>query len=263
MPRPDWKKRAARARELISEASGAAELLRFYAPVLDFQGRMYDVVAARAAVPDLQRSLRAQLDPDLLAAFFPELLATVEKHGTAQLRATAAELRRQGEPRWRELLLDHIGGQSPDPDAGDFFARACVEPYAEHLASQIAAQSPQTTSSCPACAGKPMLAILRPEGEGARRSLVCSFCLNEWDFRRLLCPACGQDNELNLPVYTSEGLPYIRVESCDSCHHYLLAVDLSKNGLVIPLVDQIAAAPLDLWAAEKGYAKIAPHLLGL
>ena len=104
---------------------------------------------------------------------------------------------------------------------------------------------------------------MRPEGEGARRSLLGSLCLTEWDFRRLLCPACGQDKELNLPVYTSEGLPYIRVESCDICHHYLLCVDLSKNGLAVPLVDQMAAAPLDLWAAEKGYTKIATHLLGL
>ncbi len=262
MLRPDWKKRAARARDLISEASAAAELLRFYAPVLDFQGRVYDAVAARAAAADLQRSLRAQLDPDLLVPFLPELLATVEKHGTSQLRSAATELRRQGEPRWRELLLDHIGGQSHDP-AADFFARACVEPYAEHLASQIAAQSPQTTSSCPACAGKPMLAVLRPEGEGARRSLVCAFCLNEWDFRRLLCPACGEEKEQNLPVYTAEELSYLRIEGCDTCQHYLLAVDLSKNGLAVPVVDQMVGAPLDLWAAEKGYTKIATHLLGL
>ncbi len=261
MHSPDWKKRAARARDLISEHTGAAELLRFYAPVLDFQGRVYAAIAA--VVPDLQRSLRAQLDPGLLVPFFPELLGVIEKHGTPQLRETAVELRRQGEPRWRELLLDYLGAQSQELGAEDFFARVCVEPYAEHLASQFAAQAPRTTSSCPACAGKPMLAVLRPEAEGARRSLVCSFCLNEWEFRRLLCASCGQDNELNLPVYTSEGLPYIRVESCDTCHHYLLAVDLSKNGLAVPLVDQMAAAPLDLWAAEKGYTKIATHLLGL
>ena len=141
--------------------------------------------------------------------------------------------------------------------------RERVEPYAEHLASQLAARHPQTSSTCPACAGKPMLAVLRPEGEGGRRSLLCSFCLTEWEFRRLLCPCCGEENEQNLPVYTSEGLPYIRVESCDSCHHYLLCVDLSKNGLAVPLVDQIVGAPLDLWASEKGYSKIATHLLGL
>lgn len=262
MPNPDWKKRAERARELISDNSPVAELLRFYAPVLDFQGRVYNVVAARA-VADPQRSLRSQLDPELLVPLFPELLAVAEAHGTSQLHGAALELRQQGEPRYRELLLDYIGGPRPGSSIEDFFARACLEPYAEHLAAQMGASHSQTTAVCPACAGKPMLAVLRPEGEGARRSLVCSFCLTEWDFRRLLCPSCGEDKELNLPVYTSEGLPYIRVESCDICHHYLLCVDLSRNGLAVPLVDQIAAAALDLWAAEKGYSKVATHLLGL
>ncbi len=262
MPGPDWKKRAARARDLIPEASGTAELLRFYAPVLDFQGRVYDAVAARVAA-DWQRSLRAQLDPDLLVPFFPGLLAVVEKHGTSQLRDTARELRQEGESRWRELLLDYTGGQPAGEITCQFFARACVEPYAEHLAFQLAARAPQTTSTCPTCAGKPMLAVLRPEGEGARRSLLCSFCLTEWEFRRLLCPACGEENDAGLPVYTSEGRPYVRVESCDTCLHYLLAVDLSKNGLAVPLVDRVAAAPMDLWAVEKGYSKIASHLLGL
>lgn len=261
MPKPDWNKRAARARELASEDSGAKELLRYYVPVIDFQGRVYDAVKAHPADPE--RSLRVQLEPDLLVAFFPELLKVAETHGTAQLRDAARELRQAGEPRWRELLLDYIGGKADREEIQGFFARACVEPYAEHLASQIEARSSQTTASCPACAGKPMLAVLRPEGDGAKRSLVCSFCLTEWEFRRLLCPSCGEDKELNLPVFTSEGLPYIRVESCDICRHYILAVDLTKNGLAVPLVDQIAAAPLDLWAAEKGYTKLATHLLGL
>ncbi len=261
MPNPDWTKRAGRARELISQVPAAAELLRFYAPVLEFQGRVYSAVS-RTPV-DTQRSLRAQLDPNLLVPLFPELLAVAEAHGTAQLREAARELGQGGEPRWRELLLDDIGGQPAGEGPGEFFARACVEPYAEHLALQFAASTPHITSSCPACAGKPMLAVLRPEGEGARRSLLCSFCLTEWDFRRLLCPSCGEEKEQNLPVYTSEGLAYMRVESCDSCHHYLLCVDLSRNGLAVPLVDQIVGAPLDLWAAEKGYRKPATHLLGL
>ena len=162
MPKPDWKKRAARARELASEASGAAELLRFYAPILDFQGQVYAAVSDRTADPG--RSLRGQLDPALLLPLFPELLSVVEAHGTAQLREAASELRRQGEPRWRELLLDCIGGQQSGDDPNQFFARACVEPYAEHLAGQFDIHPPQTTSSCPACGGKPELGVLRPEG---------------------------------------------------------------------------------------------------
>jgi formate dehydrogenase maturation protein FdhE len=41
------------------------------------------------------------------------------------------------------------------------------------------------------------------------------------------------------------------------------SVDLTVNGLAIPLVDEIAAAPLDLWAAEQGYQKIELNLMGL
>jgi len=261
MPKPDWKNRAARARELTSQAPAAAELLRFYVPVLEFQGRVRDAVATRAAADPL-RPLRAQLDPALLLPLFPDLFRVVEAHGSPQLREAARTLRGQGEDRWRELLLDYIGGQPATDALAEFFPRACVEPYAEHLAAQLRA-STQAIASCPACAGKPMLAVLRPEGEGARRSLVCSFCLTEWEFRRLLCPACGEENEPKLPVYTAEALPYMRVESCDVCRHYVTCVDLSKNGLALPLVDRVAAAALDLWAAEKGYGKVATHLLGL
>jgi formate dehydrogenase maturation protein FdhE len=40
-------------------------------------------------------------------------------------------------------------------------------------------------------------------------------------------------------------------------------VDLTINGLAVPLVDEIAAAALDLWAVEHGYQKIELNLMGL
>ena len=58
-------------------------------------------------------------------------------------------------------------------------------------------------------------------------------------------------------------LPHVRVEACDTCKRYLKSVDLTTNGLAVPVVDEIAAAPLDLWAAEHGYQKIELNLLGL
>lgn len=261
MPTPDWKARITRAEELISESPAAAQLLRFYRHVAEFQRTVYEQVSKQAQA-DPQRPLRGQLNLDLLVPFFPELLDLAEGNGPAQLAESAGTLRAAGENKWRELLMDHTAGLEPGGGTEEFFARACVEPYAEHLASQIATRHLQSAGTCPVCTGKPVMAVLRPEGEGARRSLVCSFCLTEWDFRRLLCPACGEGNERNLPVYTAEGMPHVRVEGCDTCHHYLLSVDVSRNGLAVPLVDEIAAAPLDLWAGEKGYQKIATNLLG-
>jgi formate dehydrogenase maturation protein FdhE len=54
----------------------------------------------------------------------------------------------------------------------------------------------------------------------------------------------------------------VRVEACDSCNHYLKGVDMTVDGLAVPLVDEVATAPLDLWAGECGYTKISPNLMG-
>jgi len=39
-------------------------------------------------------------------------------------------------------------------------------------------------------------------------------------------------------------------------------VDLTKDGNAIPLVDDLAAIPLALWADEYGYQRIRGNLLG-
>ena len=111
--------------------------------------------------------------------------------------------------------------------------------------------------------GNLALGVLRPLGDGGQRSLVCSFCLAEWEFRRIVCPACGEENHAKLPVYTADELKHVRVEACDSCRSYIKTVDMTKSGRAEPVVDEMAAIPLDLWAAEQGYAKLQLNLLQL
>jgi len=91
----------------------------------------------------------------------------------------------------------------------------------------------------------------------------CGFCLCEWEFRRIVCPGCDEKDHAKLPVYTAAEFPYIRVECCDTCHTYIKSIDLSKNGLADPLVDELASVPLDLWAQDRGYAKLHPNLLAM
>ena len=118
-------------------------------------------------------------------------------------------------------------------------------------------------SLCPFCNRKPAAGVLRQQGDGGRRSLLCGFCLTEWEFRRVVCPGCGQEDHAKLPVYTAAELPYIRVECCDTCQTYIKSIDLTKNGLADPLVDELASVPLNLWAQEHGYTKLYPNLLGM
>ena len=94
-------------------------------------------------------------------------------------------------------------------------------------------------AECPFCGHLPVTGVLRPEGEGGKRWLVCSFCATEWEFRRLVCPACGEGDHEKLPVYVAEEFPHVRVEACDSCRTYLKAVDMTRDGLAVPQVDEL------------------------
>ena len=54
----------------------------------------------------------------------------------------------------------------------------------------------------------------------------------------------------------------LRIEACDHCHRYLKTIDLTKDGLAVPLVDDIASVSLDLWAHDRGYVRLRTNLLG-
>ena len=46
------------------------------------------------------------------------------------------------------------------------------------------------------------------------------------------------------------------------CRCYIKSVDLRADGDAVPVVDDIATVELDLWARERGLAKVSPNLLG-
>jgi formate dehydrogenase accessory protein FdhE len=153
-------------------------------------------------------------------------------------------------------------GEASSVAAEDFFVRVCLQPMAENLQRQLPKDRNYNQNVCPVCGGLPQMALLRPEGEGASRSLWCSFCLCEWHFRRIVCPWCGEEDKEKLPHYSSEAWKYVHVEACDNCQRYLKAVDMTIDGLAVPLVDEAALAVLDVWASGLGYTKIIRNMIG-
>jgi FdhE protein len=143
-----------------------------------------------------------------------------------------------------------------------FFARVLSQAQMEQQARTADVKS-GVQPLCPFCGEKPVTAVLRPEGDGGKRFLLCSLCFTEWEFRRILCPNCGEEDKDKLPIFGAEEFPHIRVEACDTCHVYLKSVDLTKNGLAVPEVDELASVVLDLWAGENGYTKLQTNLFGL
>ena len=260
MSKPDWEKRIRRARELAAQYPSAAQVLEFYAEIAAFQKHVFDAVAAENLQPDPVRPLAEQLVRPAALKSFPALVELVEKKGPPGLAQAARELRHPDAEQWRALL----GSPLDDDERHRFFARACLQPVAECLAFNSKVQfSGYTGSHCPVCGGRPQLGVLRPEGEGGKRSLICSRCSTEWDFRRILCPNCAEEDHARLPRFSADEFPHLRVEACDTCKRYLKSVDLTINGLAVPVVDEIAAASLDMWAADHGYQKIELNLMGL
>jgi len=141
---------------------------------------------------------------------------------------------------------------------------AFLQPYAEYLADySLHPPLHATPSLCPLCGSKPQVGALRPEGDGGKRSLICSVCSTEWNFRRLVCPGCGEEKKENLPVFIAEGFDYVRIDACDSCKTYIKSIDMTKDGRAVPVVDELATTSLNLWAQEKNYQKFELNLFGV
>jgi len=267
----EWQRRIARAQELGGQYSFAAEVLHFYAAIARFQEELYSESVEREGAETGNEALNpepfARPLPTELVGRFSVFLSVVEENGPNPLREAARELREGGDDTHFRLLTvfwnDGEGG-ALHPGPSDFFARAFLQPYAVAIRSRSNLRwSGPTPFRCPFCRRKPGLGVLRPLGDGGQRSLVCSFCLAEWEFRRIVCPGCGEENHAKLPVYTAEELNHVRVEACDSCRSYIKTVDLTKSGLGDPIVDEIAAIPLDLWAQKQGYTKLQSNLMQL
>jgi FdhE protein len=242
-----WDKRAKRAEELAAEYAACAEVLRFYAQVAHFQEGVYE---------KLKRNGTGAMQPDCLEAVFPPLLRLIRRIGPGALAAKAEELERE-RLKFSDIAL------ADGPAVLTFFVRVLLQPYMEHRLNGTTPSAEGSPCTCPACGEKPQAAVLRGEGDGAKRWLVCSLCSREWEFRRVLCPACGEEDHVRLPVYTAAEFEHVRLEVCDGCRTYIKSIDLTKNGLAIPCVDELATVPLDLWAEEAGYTKLQRNIIGL
>ena len=266
----EYDARMQRADRLSSPYSGATEFLEFYKHVASFQKLLHANIAASSQFRPsrgLALGVREELDLALLLPYFRGYLSTIEQHAPAALAESARQMVLQPTESWiasLEAYWKHAGVYDQQVGAfAQFLPRAFLEPYAEFRGA-LTPRAPLvgTTRLCAVCGSRPLLGILRPEGDGGKRFLVCSFCLQEWEFRRILCPTCGEEAEDKLPIYISEDTPHIRVEACDTCKFYLRTIDLTKDGNAIPLVDDLAAIPYSLWAHEQGYTRLQPNLLG-
>lgn len=268
-----WDRRLRRAAALAHQHAPARPLLDFYRPIAAFQRDLFvALVPGELTRSEEWREQGAHRAASIVGARVPALLDLVLRTGPPRLAARAAELQDADGSFWTELFKALIAGEENRPtDRRDaFFARVLLQPYAERCrARQFAAEAAAANASspsavrCPWCGARPVVGLLRPEQYGARRFLYCALCAAEWNVLRLRCVGCGEARADRLVVYTADLMPHVRVDACETCRRYIKTVDLTRDGLADPVVDELAAVPLDLWATGQGYRKLQTNLLEL
>ena len=265
-----WQRRSERASELACSHPFASQGLRFYERLARFQKSLYAQIEADCGKGKEKRvsgTLRSEFDVFVLLPRFAAFLSVLEEIAPPPLARSARELHSLDAGRWQQILR-RFWEECPvavnlEP-AEELVSWLFLQPYAEYLADH-SEWGPRVGApcTCPLCGSKPQVGVLRPEGDGGKRSLICSLCAVEWDYARIGCAACGEENPQKLALCIAEEFRYVRLEACESCHRYIKTVDLTKNGHAVPVVDELAMIPLDLWAADHGYQKIHPNLLGI
>jgi hypothetical protein len=257
-----WAARRERARELRERHAFAGEVLTLYLALLAVQEDAW--TAARNSPPEpaqLARWTAARVVPEVVHATVatgPEPLSDAVRGRVAAGEATGA-------------LAGWLAGTDLDP-VDRYLARASLAPVLEALGARAGAActvGDHDGAVCPRCGGLPQVSSIADSGESlvsGRRSLLCARCSSSWECSRSVCPACGEAGEARLTTY-AEGhetpvFPHLRIAGCETCRRYLIEVDLQRDARAVPEVDELAAIPLDLHAADEGLTKLTPNLMG-
>jgi hypothetical protein len=271
----------ARAESLRDRHPFAAEVLGCYLALVDVWQDAWDLTRADEPSPDHLPQWTAK-------NVLPRVMKATESAGPEALVQAAGAMTEAGgiEPVIAEWLA---GGELPPVQR--YLARACT--YAPLLALDEGADaacvddpSPRGGEHCPRCGGPPQVSFRSQSDDrlvSGRRQLSCARCGHSWSFSSSACPSCGETAGAKRTVYSEQRdgpvvgrddgagdgaapaallFPHLRIDSCSACERYLIDVDLGRDARAVPEVDELAAIPLALYAADLGLTKITANLMG-
>jgi hypothetical protein len=272
-----WPARRLRAEELRARHAFAAEVLTLYLALIDVQEDAWKEVRESRVSP-------AEFAQWAEARVLPAVVEATAAAGPETLRRSVSSRHAAGTAG--DALAGWLAGVELDP-VDRYLARASLSPVLEAAGEQAGIATAWDKAGngdlfCPCCGGPPQLGYLESSGESlvtGKRSLLCALCGSSWTGSRTICPACGESDEARLLVFSErwEGpvsggnggddrahslFPHLRIASCTTCSRYLIDVDLQRDARAVPEVDELAALPLDLYAADQGLTKVTPNLMG-
>ncbi|HWR98471.1 MAG TPA: formate dehydrogenase accessory protein FdhE [Candidatus Methanoperedens sp.] len=222
-------------------ASAARERLGRGRHLLDGLDLGVDAAAAHELLVHLARVLESTA-ASAAARRLRGALERAEPHAADLLPHAAA-----GE---REAVAALARDRGLEPDLLWTLAQAALRPALRACCDALmplVEDAPWERDSCLLCAAPATLGELRADGG---RVLRCCRCGAAWRVRRLLCPACGNEDHATLrTLYEAGRHATRRVEACDRCRRYFkliaAAVPTPADALVL---EDLATLPLDLAA---------------
>ena len=252
----------------------SSQILSFMERILEFQNELLAELSEKGVYIDLSgaesriRSGKPALNLSSVnfepyLTYTDKLLAMVEEAGTEEMRKKAREVGETGREGVRELLSRFLRGEETDPVVRMLFT-ALLQPILYLSADRVSFnQEGWLRNTCPVCGSKPSVSFLMDteEWEGAR-FLRCSLCLTDWLYVRTKCVECGNSEDDKLNYFVSGDINHIELQTCFLCNRYIKIVDMRKDGLAVPDLEDVATVSLDLWAEGEGYVKVERNLLG-
>lgn len=293
-----WTRRKARADGLAQRRPYAAEMLTFFSALCEVQRRIYEAALNdRPAPDDVARYAADHALPSIIQITVERGPASL----SSAVLANFHEMELTGTlTRWlndEELtpIERYLARASLGPVMEALAQRRAEAPCHAEALEASAEGNKRADNRCPQCNGLPQLAYHATSTEDLRtahRYLQCSRCATTWPYPRLMCASCGETETAKLLVYAERGtaqgelsatvvkprgpevgatipldekpeFPHVRIDGCQTCKRYLLTIDMERDGHAVPLVDEISAIPLDLYARERGLTKIVPNLMGM
>lgn len=198
-------------------------------------------------------------------AYFLALLGIAEKRAPGETGEMSRKIL-EGELCFSDLIYESFNppaaeeeetedGEEASFDLVELFLEESLRPALERVAARYGdavRKAGWAEGYCPICGREPKIGEIRDQDES--RYLFCNQCGFEWNFVRIKCPFCGNEEQQSLAYFTIDGDERYSVDVCNECKRYIKIVDFRKAKQKADLdVEDIATLHLDMLANDEGY----------
>lgn len=257
---------------LFEKYGEARELLSLLSIAMDYRYSAMERIGAVPMDAPMMEQRLSESEPAFSPGSLPwaEYVETIRgladvfiAGGTEKIKEKA-RLIKELSPDDVKRKLDQLFGDQITDSAEGLILNTFVQPYLILAARNVDIPFDGWLKDyCPVCGTRPSVTYLTDgnDMEGGRYCL-CPLCHTSWRYARARCISCGITEDKDMRYSFDESAPEVIMQCCDQCKTYIKIVDLRKDGLAVPEMDDIASIRLDMWAGKQGYAKYHRNILG-